>query len=91
MRMILVKELVWDDWNKEHIAKHGVSTGEIEEVCHGVYITIVSYRKRIQLLGRTKKGRELMIILSPEDRELNVYGSGIYYPITAFDNEEVKE
>ncbi|HSW88628.1 MAG TPA: hypothetical protein VLG12_05710 [Candidatus Saccharimonadales bacterium] len=86
--MIAVKELVWDDWNKAHIAKHKVLPKEVEEVCHGIFKAIESYRERLQIVGRTKNGRKLIIILSPEDRELKKYGSGIYYPITAF--EEVK-
>lgn len=86
--MIVVNELIWDDWNRNHIAEHNVSLEEVEEVCHGEFRAIESYRKRLQLIGKTKKGRELIIILSPEDRDLKTYGSGVYYPITAF--EEVK-
>jgi hypothetical protein len=44
-----------------------------------------SYRKRIIISGKTRKGRNIIIILSPEDRNLKVYGSGTYYPITAFE------
>lgn len=54
--MVVVKGLVWDEWNKEHIAKHNISVYEVEEVCHGKYETIESYRKRIQISGLTKKG-----------------------------------
>jgi|SRR5579872_5637605 len=84
---IVVKGLIWDDWNKQHIAEHDISVDEVEEVCHGKYKTIESYRKRIQLLGSTRKGRLLMIILSPETRDLIAYKKGIYYPITAFEEE----
>lgn len=86
--MIAVKELIWDDWNKAHIAKHNLLPNEVEEVCHGTCKAVESYRGRLEIVGKTKKGRKLVIILSPEDRELKKYGSGIYYPITAF--EEVK-
>lgn len=86
--MIVVKGLIWDDWNKDHIAKHGISVEEVEEICHGKFQAIESYRKRLQLSGKTKKGRIITIILSPEDRSLKPYGDKIYYPITAF--EEVK-
>jgi len=88
--MIVVKGLMWDDWNREHIAKHKISVDEVEEVCHGNYQVITSYRKRIQISGETQEKRRLTIILSPEDRNLKVYGDGIYYPITAFE-EEVKK
>jgi uncharacterized DUF497 family protein len=88
---IFIKGLIWDDWNKEHIAKHGIDPTEVEEVCHGKVKTSESYRKRILILGITRKGRELAIVLSPEDRNLTVYGEGVYYLITAFDKKEVKK
>ena len=83
--MIVVNGLIWDNWNKNHIAEHEVTTEEVEEVCHGKFKAIQSYRERIQIIGKTKKGRKLIIVLSPEDKNLNVYGDGIYYPITAFE------
>lgn len=86
--MIVVYGLIWDYWNRQHLARHSVTTKEVEEICHGKYHAVLSYRKRIQLTGKTKVGRKLIIILSPEDKYLKVYGKGIYYPITAF--EEVK-
>ena len=75
--MTIVKGLIWDDWNKDHLAKHGVSVEEAEEVCHGSYKTVESYRKRVLILGKTKKGRILAIVLSPEDRDLQPYGNDI--------------
>lgn len=85
--MIKIKGLIWDDWNKQHIAKHGVSSEEVEEVCQGKYDIIESYRKRLLIVGKTKKERLLAIVLSPEDRNLELYGNGIYYLITAFEKE----
>ncbi|MDP2586401.1 MAG: hypothetical protein Q8P32_01360 [Candidatus Komeilibacteria bacterium] len=82
--------LIWDEWNKHHIARHGISVAEVEEVCHGNHRAVVSYRKRILIEGKTKRGKYLIIALSPEDRNLQPYGKGIYYPVTAFD-KEVKE
>ena len=87
--MVLVTGLIWDEWNKEHIAKHNVSVKEVEEACLGKHEAIESFRKRIQIKGMTKKGRRITILLSPENRKLETYGYGIYYPITAF--EEVDE
>lgn len=85
--MVLVKGLIWDDWNKEHIAKHGISLEEVEEVCHGNHKVVESYRKRLLLLGKTKQGKLMAIVLSPEDRNLQQYGNNMYYPITAFVKE----
>ena len=86
--MLSVEGLIWDEWNKDHIAKHNVTPEEVEEICHGKHQAILSFRGRIQLSGNTKSGKKLIIILSPEDRNLKKYGKGNYYPITAF--EEVK-
>ena len=83
--MIEIKELIWDDWNREHIGKHEITPEEVEEICNGKHEEIESYRNRIQLSGTTNKGKKLTIILSPEDRNLRKYGNGIYYPVTAFE------
>ena len=84
-----VKGLVWDDWNKEHLSSHKITIEEVEEVCHGKYKVIKSYRRRIQMSGKTKNGKKLTIILSPEDRNFKVYGEGIYYLITAFEEVDL--
>lgn len=80
-----INKLIWDDWNRNHIAKHDIILEEVEEVCNGNFVAIESYRKRILIKGKTQKGRNLAIVLSPEDRNLKTYGVGIYYPITAFE------
>ena len=82
-----IKGLVWDDWNREHLSIHKVTIEEVEEVCHGKYKVIKSYRKRIMIVGETKNGRRLAIVLSPEDRNLNVYKEGTYYLITSYEKE----
>ncbi|PIU36585.1 hypothetical protein CO005_03605 [Candidatus Roizmanbacteria bacterium CG_4_8_14_3_um_filter_34_9] len=83
--MLIINELKWDSWNKNHLLSHGVTINEVYEVCSGKFMAKMSYRKRIIIIGKTRMDRELIIILSPEDRNLKVYGSGIYYPITAFE------
>ena len=88
MAAVKIGRLIWDAWNKRHIASHSVTIKEVEEVCHGNYQAITSYRKRIQITGKTRKGKTLIIILSPENRDLKIYGNGIFYPVTAF--EEVR-
>ena len=86
----MVNGLVWDDWNKEHLTLHRITIEEVEEVCHGRHLVKESYRKRILLIGKigkTKMGRQLAVVLSPEDRNFKVYGNGFYYVITAFEME----
>lgn len=75
--MLFIKRLIWDDWNVEHIARHGVSPQEVEEVCHGEYISFKSYDQRFQIIGSTNSERILTIILDPEPEE------GVYYVVTA--------
>lgn len=82
-----IKGLVWDDWNREHLSIHKVTIEEVEEVCHGKYKVIKSYRKRIMLVGKTKSGRRLVVVLSPEDKNLNTYNEGTYYLITSYEKE----
>jgi hypothetical protein len=35
--MLVVRTLVWDAFNVSHIAEHGVSPDEVEQVCQGDY------------------------------------------------------
>lgn len=49
--------------------------------------TVESYRKRLLIFGKTKQGRLIAIVLSPEDRNLEPYGNDLYYPITVFEKE----
>lgn len=84
---MIIHTLVWDTWNKKHIAEHGVTIEEIEEVCHGERKITKSFRKRVMLVGKTKDGRRLAIVLSPEDRNLNTYKEGTYYLITSYEKE----
>lgn len=89
--MLTVKELIWDDWNLAHIQKHKVSQQEILEVFKDYYRIKESYRKRLLIVGKTKSKRILVIILSPEDRNLRAYNPGVYYVITAFEIKEFYE
>ncbi len=88
--MIIVREIIWDDWNSAHIALHGVTKKEVDEVCRGLYKVVESYRKRLLLVGRTKRNRLLAIVLSPENRNSQPYEKGTYYLITAFGREAKK-
>ena len=76
--MIKIRELIWDKWNINHIKKHNVTKGEIEELCSGKHKRQLTYRKRYLILGRIKSGRALTIILAREK-------PGKYYMVTARD------
>lgn len=85
--MLEIGELILDSWNKKHLLKHKVSIEEIYEVCLGKFRAKESFRKRIIIFGKTKIGRSVIVILSPEDRNGRIYGKGIYYVITAYEKE----
>ncbi len=75
----VIKNLIWDDGNVAHIAKHDVSPSEIEETLEINRVEWEAYKERIFIVGSTKTGRMLTVILEPKE------GAGIYKPITAYD------
>jgi len=77
MHMIFVRKLVWDKANIEHIARHGVTPVEVEEVCVADSFILYGHSGRTMIVGPTKKGRALSIVLDPEIEE------GVWYPVTA--------
>ncbi len=56
----------WDEENRAHIARHGVSTTEAEEVNLGSPLEVDSYivddEFRIEEVGETRAGRILKIV-----------------------------
>lgn len=74
--MIEIPLLVWDEWNVAHIARHGVSPEDVEQVCHADHHVSETYDGRLRLIGLTAQGRMLTVILAPKDE-------GVYYPVTA--------
>lgn len=70
--MVKIDKIIWDEWNVEHIARHGVVPSEVEELLHGSYILRESYRGRLKIVGRTKNGRFLAIAVH-EDFENSFY------------------
>lgn len=76
-----IKRLRWNEWNIEHIQRHGVSQNEVEEVCYSKHFAIKSGRGKMALWGQTVDGRYLLVILVIEE-----YGD--FYPISARGMEE---
>lgn len=77
-----IDELEWDDWNEEHIAKHGVDPTEIEEVVFDRASTFLrtksAQHRRYVVLGLTDAGRYLFVVLE-------LVGTGKGYTVTARD------
>ena len=64
-------DLIWGDWNIKHIAKHGVTRAEVEEIFARAVRAKISYKGRLITFGKTKKGRLLAVVL--EKVELGYY------------------
>ncbi len=75
--MVNVKRLVWDEWNVDHIARHGVVPKQVEEVCHGDHVIREAYGGRLMVIGYTKDKKLLAMVLAPK-------GKDEYYPVTAY-------
>ncbi|WP_329413587.1 hypothetical protein OG802_24220 [Streptomyces sp. NBC_00704] len=74
-----VDELIWDDWNEQHIAEHNVTPDEVEEACQTKPIQARRTRDdKYAVFGTTDSGRYLTVILSSR-------GRNSYYVVTARD------
>lgn len=76
---VVIKKLIWDEWNVAHIAHHNVLPGEVEEVCRTNSQTEIANKERVRITGLTKKGRIISTFLDPEPEH------GVYYPVSARD------
>lgn len=67
----------WDEYNLEHVERHGVEDYEVEEVFDGsVYVRRV--RDAYTILGSTSAGRRLFVVIARRE-------GGVIRPITARD------
>ncbi|MGH2559378.1 MAG: hypothetical protein ACRDJH_09955, partial [Thermomicrobiales bacterium] len=57
--------VVWDEWNLDHIVKHGVSRAEVEEVIDLGPVFQQAYKGRALAIGPTQSGRVLAVVLGP--------------------------
>jgi len=80
---IWIRRVIWDDANIGHVARHGVSQDEAEDVCYGDALPLRTRRGRYLLIGRTDAGRLLSVFITPRGRQA-------YYVITARDANEVE-
>lgn len=65
-----VVRFIWDAENIEHIARHGVSPREAEEVVTADDTVIIPARgRRFSAYGVTANGRSVRVIYDPIDQE----------------------
>jgi len=79
--MSFVRDLVWDDWNVEHVGRHSVKPEEVEEVSFSEPFITRARGRTLRAIGQTQAGRYLTVILAPR-------GRGSYYPVTAREASE---
>jgi len=51
---MIIKELVWDEFNQDHIQKHGVTKLEIVETSKAIKLTLGGKNGRVMVVGETK-------------------------------------
>lgn len=73
-----IDRLAWDDWNREHIAKHAVTPEEVEQVARGDPAVRETYKNRLQVIGPTRAGRMLAAVIGPVPD-----APGTYYTFSA--------
>ena len=76
--MLYIRQLLFDDWNEDHIAQHNVTPEEVEQAALGAPFVSKTREGRLRIMGQTDSGRYLTIIIAH-------HGRGVYYPITARD------
>jgi uncharacterized DUF497 family protein len=77
MVKIQVKQLIWDDWNTNHIQKHQVTIEEVELAIGTQTKTLRTYQKRFLILGRS--GKKLLTVVLAQEKNKK------YYVVTARD------
>jgi len=78
MTRIIIRKLVWDKFNVEHIKKHNVTVNEVEEVAKNIITHKKAKLGRYLIMGRV--GARIISVA------VNKQGAGIYYPATARDS-----
>ena len=60
-----IERLDWDDWNWEHVTKHGVTHDEVRESLTGETVARETYKDRFLVVGPTRSGRMLAVVIGP--------------------------
>lgn len=80
MTRIVVKKIIWDEYNSEHIKKHNVSKQEVEEVGKKFLYHRKTHTGRYLAIGRT--GSRIITLVIRRVR------AGLYYLTTARDSSK---
>lgn len=80
MTRIVIKKLIWDEWNREHIKKHNVSVDEAEEAVNNLIAHKKGKKGRFIAIGRS--GTRIISVLVGRKE------TGVYYVATARDSDK---
>lgn len=88
-RRLHIEELIWDEWNEQHVIEHGVEPYEVEEAVSDPSSRFLRTRsaaeaRRYIVLGLTEAGRYLFVVLEP-------FGRGRAYVVTARDMSDAEK
>ncbi len=76
--MLRIEDLIWEERNTDHIALHGITRDEVEEVCYSATLFKRGRNQLLEAYGQTEDGRYLVVFLARR-------GKGAFYPVTARD------
>ena len=61
-----IRQLDWDEINEDHIARHGVSPREIDEMCVSDPLVRRGRRGAYLVYGQTLEGRYVFAVIEPK-------------------------
>jgi uncharacterized DUF497 family protein len=70
---IEIGSLRWDDWNRDHCAKHGISVSEIEALLTGSVFGRETYKGRYQVFRTDTQGRILSFVIGADPDRPDVW------------------
>ena len=73
------RDLHWDDHIRDHIARHGVTPEEAEQVFLNDPLDLGWYEEceemRSDMIGQTKRGRILQIVITMKEEQIRIVTS----------------
>ncbi|MDP3724215.1 MAG: hypothetical protein Q8R11_01120 [bacterium] len=74
---MIIRRLIWDDWNTVHIVRHVITQDEVEEICSSERNVVTrAGRQKIRVVGRAWSGKYVTVFLVSRGRDS-------YYVVTA--------
>lgn len=80
MTRIVVKKLIWDEYNVDHVKKHNVTVQEVENTAKSSAVHKRAKKGRYLIIGRA--GTRILSVV------INRRGVGIYYPVSVRDSNK---